>query len=25
LDLHINSFFESKKLSDLLKNKEARI
>ena len=25
LDLHINSFFESKKLSDLLKNKETRI
>ena len=25
LDIHINSFFESKKLSDLLKNKEARI
>ena len=25
LDLHINSFFESKRLSDLLKNKEARI
>ena len=25
LDLHINSFFESKKLSDLLKNREARI
>ncbi len=24
LDIHINSFFESKKLSDLLKNKEAR-
>ena len=25
LDIHINSFFESKKLSDLLKNKEMRI
>ena len=25
LDTHINSFFESKKLSDLLKNKETRI
>ena len=25
LDIHINSFFENKKLSDLLKNKEARI
>ena len=25
LDIHINSFLESKKLSDLLKNKEARI
>ena len=25
LDIHINSFFESKKLSDLLKNREARI
>ena len=24
LDIHINSFFESKKLSDLLKNKEVR-
>ena len=24
LDIHINSFFESKKLSDLLRNKEAR-
>ena len=24
LDFHINSFFENKKLSDLLKNKEAR-
>ena len=25
LDIHINSFFENKKLSDLLKNREARI
>ena len=25
LDVHINSFFENKKLSDLLKNREARI
>ena len=25
LDLHINSFFENKKLSDLLKSREARI
>ena len=25
LDIHINSFFENKKLSDLLKNKAARI
>ena len=25
LDLHINSFFENKKLSDLLKNREVRI